>query len=130
MKTYLLRLVACNATVIIGEFAPLWATDCNWTTYNASYNAWLEPRLDLRWPACVGNTSELHREQWDRHGTCTKMPQSGYFATALDLWDGYHDFGAVDVCLDLGLNRVDCPGITRPRRAPPASSEAASASAG
>lgn len=110
---YLLGLMLCNGSVTIETFAPLWADDCKWIRYNESFNNWLQPRLDRRWPDCSTNTtraaSALHRHVWKRHGTCTKMPQSTYFATALDLRDSYEAYGPIRLCLDLGLHRVDCP---------------------
>mmetsp|Transcript_21741 Transcript_21741/g.62831 ORF Transcript_21741/g.62831 Transcript_21741/m.62831 type:complete len:659 (-) Transcript_21741:33-2009(-) len=101
--SFVLALQRCGATSKRWTLHGLWpggVANCASTSFNRTAILALEPELAQQWPSCRGYNHDLWKHEWEKHGSCTGLPQPEYFKQSLQLLRQYSDqcVGAVGDC--------------------------------
>ena len=89
-----------------------WQNGCKGPAFDMSLVEDLLGELDQLWPTCSGsdNSTQFWGHEWSKHGTCSGLPEHGYFETALALATKYRSQctsgGTCGVCFEKDLKTV------------------------
>ena len=78
---------------------PQWAESCGGEPFDVNQLAPILDEMTTDWPSCEGSdtSEEFWQHEWEKHGTCTQIPQLQYFRTALQLYT-YEPSQCPEIC--------------------------------